>query len=311
MTAREIRARLEKEALHNVAIRLEILANDARPEDEVAAALWDFAQGYASLRASIVRDALFDRQNTGDNTPAVVHVRLVPGDRVDVKIAAKGGGSELGTRLSADQRMRVEQGTRAYLESLARTMMNATSKKTQELGEELMRQLAKPDGVDYRLVKQKFDSEGKPQTPDVGHFDIGDPPNAAETHRNAAAIADSNFHGERRWLLRNKQKHLTAAADELERALAELRDQEVDARLAIAAAYIEQGEAVYVSGSESAITESLRDFTEALRRANALAANGSQGGCADHRVFFMGIVSDRRISQDIIFFSCQYACQGY
>ena len=62
-------------------------------------------------------------------------------------LEAKGGGSELGTRLSADQRMRVEQGTRAYLEGLARTMMNATSKKTQELGEELMRQLAKPDGV--------------------------------------------------------------------------------------------------------------------------------------------------------------------
>jgi hypothetical protein len=74
-----------------------------------------------------------------------------------------------------------------------------------------------------------------------------------------------------------------AAADELERALAELRDQEVDARLAIAAAYIEQGEAVYVSGSESAITESLRDFTEALRRANALAANGSQGSDEQQR----------------------------
>ena len=46
------------------------------------------------LRASIVADPVGKRKNTGDNTPAVVHVELVPGDRVDVRIAAKGGGSE-------------------------------------------------------------------------------------------------------------------------------------------------------------------------------------------------------------------------
>ena len=46
------------------------------------------------LRASIVADPLGSRRNTGDNTPAVVHTRLVPGDTVDVRIAAKGGGSE-------------------------------------------------------------------------------------------------------------------------------------------------------------------------------------------------------------------------
>src|SRR5688572_18090651 len=46
------------------------------------------------LRASMVADPLGARKNTGDNTPAIVHVRLVPGDAVDVRIAAKGGGSE-------------------------------------------------------------------------------------------------------------------------------------------------------------------------------------------------------------------------
>jgi fumarate hydratase, class I len=46
------------------------------------------------LRASIVADPLFARKNTGDNTPAVVHVELVAGDTVDVTVAAKGGGSE-------------------------------------------------------------------------------------------------------------------------------------------------------------------------------------------------------------------------
>jgi fumarate hydratase, class I len=46
------------------------------------------------LRASILRDPAGKRTNTGDNTPAVVHFDLVPGDTVEVKIAAKGGGSE-------------------------------------------------------------------------------------------------------------------------------------------------------------------------------------------------------------------------
>jgi fumarate hydratase class I len=46
------------------------------------------------LRASIVSDPAFTRKNTKDNTPAVIHVELVPGDTVEVKVAAKGGGSE-------------------------------------------------------------------------------------------------------------------------------------------------------------------------------------------------------------------------
>jgi fumarate hydratase class I len=46
------------------------------------------------LRASIVADPHFARKNTGDNTPAVVHMTLVPGSTVDVQVAAKGGGSE-------------------------------------------------------------------------------------------------------------------------------------------------------------------------------------------------------------------------
>ena len=46
------------------------------------------------LRASMVADPLGARTNTGDNTPAIVHTRLVAGDSVNVRIAAKGGGSE-------------------------------------------------------------------------------------------------------------------------------------------------------------------------------------------------------------------------
>ena len=46
------------------------------------------------LRASIVSDPAFKRGNTRDNTPAVIHTELVPGEQVDITVAAKGGGSE-------------------------------------------------------------------------------------------------------------------------------------------------------------------------------------------------------------------------
>ncbi|MGE0485407.1 MAG: fumarate hydratase [Gammaproteobacteria bacterium] len=46
------------------------------------------------LRASILREPAGARTNTRDNTPAVIHVELVPGDGLDVTVAAKGGGSE-------------------------------------------------------------------------------------------------------------------------------------------------------------------------------------------------------------------------
>ena len=51
------------------------------------------------LRASIVADPQFERRNTGDNTPAVVHMTLVPGETIDVQVAAKGGGSENKSKL--------------------------------------------------------------------------------------------------------------------------------------------------------------------------------------------------------------------
>ena len=46
------------------------------------------------LRASMVDDPQFERKNTRDNTPAVVYMEVVPGDTVEVQLAAKGGGSE-------------------------------------------------------------------------------------------------------------------------------------------------------------------------------------------------------------------------
>lgn len=51
------------------------------------------------LRASVLADPAGKRQNTKDNTPAVIHTRLVAGDKVDITVAAKGGGSENKSKL--------------------------------------------------------------------------------------------------------------------------------------------------------------------------------------------------------------------
>lgn len=53
------------------------------------------------LRASVLADPAGKRQNTRDNTPAVIHTRLVAGNTVSVKLAAKGGGSENKARFAA------------------------------------------------------------------------------------------------------------------------------------------------------------------------------------------------------------------
>jgi fumarate hydratase class I len=47
-----------------------------------------------TLRASVVADPLFERKNTKDNTPAVIFTELVPGNKLHITVAAKGGGSE-------------------------------------------------------------------------------------------------------------------------------------------------------------------------------------------------------------------------
>ena len=52
------------------------------------------------LRASVLEDPAGTRQNTKDNTPAVIHMSMVPGDTVEIQVAAKGGGSENKSKLA-------------------------------------------------------------------------------------------------------------------------------------------------------------------------------------------------------------------
>ena len=51
-----------------------------------------YKEGY--LRKSVVDDPVLERINTGDNTPAIIYTDIVPGDKLKITLAAKGGGSE-------------------------------------------------------------------------------------------------------------------------------------------------------------------------------------------------------------------------
>jgi fumarate hydratase subunit alpha len=85
-------------------------------------------QGYTDgyLRGSIVRDPLFERRNTGDNTPAFVHTRIVPGDEVRIQVDAKGAGSENMGRLGMLKPSDGVEGVKAFvLRAVAESGPNA------------------------------------------------------------------------------------------------------------------------------------------------------------------------------------------
>lgn len=78
-----------------------------------------YLQGF--LRSSIVSDPL-ERINTGDNTPAIIHLRLVQGDKVKLTIAPKGGGSE---NMSAVRMLTPAQGVKGLTDFVIETVSKA------------------------------------------------------------------------------------------------------------------------------------------------------------------------------------------
>ena len=78
-----------------------------------------YREGY--LRKSVVRDPL-DRVNTGDNTPAVIHYEIVPGDALEITLAPKGFGSE---NMSAIKMLRPSDGLEGVRAFVLKTVEDA------------------------------------------------------------------------------------------------------------------------------------------------------------------------------------------
>jgi fumarate hydratase subunit alpha len=79
-----------------------------------------YADGY--LRKSSVTAPFSERKNTGDNTPAVLHVRIVPGDKVKMTLAPKGGGAE---NMSALSMLKPAQGRQGVVDFVVDTVAKA------------------------------------------------------------------------------------------------------------------------------------------------------------------------------------------
>ena len=81
-----------------------------------------YREGY--LRKSVVRDPLADRRNTGDNTPAVIHWKIVPGNAIDITITPKGMGSENMSRIFM---LKPADGAEGVVRSVVETVREAGS----------------------------------------------------------------------------------------------------------------------------------------------------------------------------------------
>ena len=80
-----------------------------------------YAEGY--LRKSVVGDPLL-RVNTKDNTPAIIHYELVPGDKVEILVAPKGFGSE---NMSKIHMLKPADGVEGVKEAIINTVREAGS----------------------------------------------------------------------------------------------------------------------------------------------------------------------------------------
>ena len=81
-------------------------------------------EGYKKffLRKSIVADPLFDRKNTFDNTPAIIHLEEVEGDRIHITLAPKGGGSE---NMSALRMLKPAEGRAGVVDFVVNSVIAA------------------------------------------------------------------------------------------------------------------------------------------------------------------------------------------
>lgn len=74
------------------------------------------------FRKSIVKDPIFDRTNTGTNTPAVIHTKIIPGNAIKLTIAIKGCGSE---NMSAAKMLKPSAGVQGIIDFAVETVKNA------------------------------------------------------------------------------------------------------------------------------------------------------------------------------------------
>lgn len=103
------------------------LGQEARVAGDLKAAIHEgvrrgYADGY--FRKSVVAEPLFDRRNTGDNRPAIIHIDVVPGDTLHLYVACKGFGAE---NMSRVRMLEPANGLAGVKEMVVQTVEDAGS----------------------------------------------------------------------------------------------------------------------------------------------------------------------------------------
>lgn len=108
-------------AVYFVEYGMDIRVEGGRLEDALREGT---AVGYEKgrLRKSIVNDPVFERKNTGDNTPPVIHLETVPGEKIRINLCLKGGGSE---NMSALKMLKPSDGREGVIDFVVDTVVNA------------------------------------------------------------------------------------------------------------------------------------------------------------------------------------------
>ena len=182
------------------------------------------------------------------------------GDPEDLQRAMEEAGRQLeGASDSASEAGQREMTAAIEgLEQRAGELRDVQAGLERQLQQAARRAMEDPDGLDSGLSWQE-------------EMDI-----AAEKRELLAAL--QQLQSDAKGTAQTFDEERPAAATVIRDGIRRLEELEIEARIAVAAAWIEQGEAVYVASSESAVTEALRRLREDLQRARSLVEGGAGGG---------------------------------
>ena len=197
----------------------------------------------------------------------------------------EGEGAQLRRRLGSALRAMDEadaaeasrqlEGARASAEQAGREALQST---VEDMAEEAAELHATQAGIESRLqeaVRHVLrDADGRDR------FDSGlslQEEDEIAAQKRALLTDLQRLQQQARQTAQTMQESEASVANTLREAVKELREREVEARLSVAAMYIEYGEAVYIASSESAVTEALRAFSMTLGDASRTLADSERG----------------------------------
>lgn len=185
-----------------------------------------------------------------------------------------GGNADDLRRASAEAQRQLEGARDRALEEQQRMLQASVSELTRRAGELYATQSALEDRLQEAIRSvltginefERFDS-GLTMNEE---YEIAEEKRRLQAELQALELDARNS-------ARNLDNANPRAAEEIREALRKLREMEIETRLAVAARYIEQGEAIYIAASESAVTQGLRELRDDLQRAQEMAGQGGEG----------------------------------